>query len=244
MTNHSAQAPLKLASWENIRFVLQLARCGHLRDVPMWLESRSHPNYLMTKPLPWLSLPAIRWLNNYLRQLTNPKVFEYGSGGSTLYWNLKGCDCVSIEHNELWYREMNARIHACSDVVVRLVKPDIVQGRQPGDADYCPADPLRYQSSDPQFRHCSFENYVRQIDSFPDEGFNLILIDGRARTSCLLHSVKKVRPGGAIILDNADRKHYLERTLPMLKMFTHMQFIGALPTMPTLNRTDVFIKHD
>ncbi|MES1224680.1 MAG: hypothetical protein ABUT20_54815, partial [Bacteroidota bacterium] len=36
----------------------------------------------------------------------------------------------------------------------------------------------------------------------------LILIDGRARTSCIKHAVGKLKPSGFLILDNAERKYY------------------------------------
>jgi hypothetical protein len=39
----------------------------------------------------------------------------------------------------------------------------------------------------------SFEEYVRKIDVYPDESFDLVVVDGRARTACRYHTIKKIK---------------------------------------------------
>ena len=46
--------------------------------------------------------------------------------------------------------------------------------------------------------------YAAQIDGFPDAWFDFILIDGAERNACIRAATRKVRPGGWIVLDNAD----------------------------------------
>jgi predicted O-methyltransferase YrrM len=40
------------------------------------------------------------------------------------------------------------------------------------------------------------------------EPFDCILVDGRNRIRCMSSAVKRVKPGGVIILDNAERPQY------------------------------------
>ena len=54
----------------------------------------------------------------------------------------------------------------------------------------------------------SFQDYVNVLDEFPDEHFDFIAVDGRARKSCLLKSLSKLKKGGFLLLDNSERKRY------------------------------------
>src|ERR1700724_4668980 len=54
-----------------------------------------------------------------------------------------------------------------------------------------------------------FQNYVRTIDKYPDAHFDIIVVDGRARPSCVKHAVRKLRHEGYLIIDNTEREYYL-----------------------------------
>ena len=57
---------------------------GELRD--------RNKNYL-----PWFTYPAIEALSNW--DLSDKRVFEYGSGFSTLFWASRAKEVVSVEHS-------------------------------------------------------------------------------------------------------------------------------------------------
>jgi len=57
--------------------------------------------------LPWLNFAAIDFIKNFLENKKNLQVFEYGSGGSTLFFLKKGYSVVSIEHCKEWYNKSN-----------------------------------------------------------------------------------------------------------------------------------------
>lgn len=69
----------------------------------------------------------------------------------------------------------------------------------------------------------NFKAYASAIDAYPDGHFDVVMVDGRARTSCLVHALPKLRKGGLSILDNAEREHYtvksavLDRLEPILQ---------------------------
>ena len=64
-------------------------------------------------------------------------------------------------------------------------------------------------SQHPAFEGVSFQAYAQRANRFRDHGFDIVMVDGRARTACMEQALPKVRPGGGIlILDNAERPRY------------------------------------
>jgi hypothetical protein len=56
------------------------------------------------QPIPWYTYPAIE----YLKQLdfSEARVFEYGSGNSTLFWAAAARQVVSVEDDPGWYQKI------------------------------------------------------------------------------------------------------------------------------------------
>ena len=52
--------------------------------------------------------------------------------------------------------------------------------------------------------------YHGVLDEFPDEHFDLIIVDGRRRVECAKAAMPKVKKEGFLMLDNAERKEYDE----------------------------------
>jgi hypothetical protein len=47
------------------------------------------------------------------------------------------------------------------------------------------------------------------IDKYPDCTFDIIIVDGRSRNHCIDHAIQKLKSGGSLILDNAERDEYI-----------------------------------
>lgn len=56
-------------------------------------------------PIPWYTYPAIEYLSHL--DLSDRKVFEYGSGNSSLWWAGRCQALTSIEDNRKWYEKIN-----------------------------------------------------------------------------------------------------------------------------------------
>lgn len=56
------------------------------------------------EPVPWLTYPALDFLSNL--DISGARVFEYGSGASTLYWQRRCAQVVSVEKESDWHREV------------------------------------------------------------------------------------------------------------------------------------------
>ena len=70
------------------------------------------------KPIPFFTYPAIEFLSRKVKP--DMKVFEYGSGHSTLWWSGRVSEVHAAEHNREWYERIskaapaNAKIHYAS----------------------------------------------------------------------------------------------------------------------------------
>jgi hypothetical protein len=197
-----------------------------------WVQSLSK-DYLLRKPSAWICFPAIDFIKQWAQKQKDLSVFEYGSGGSTLYWLSMNCQVVSIEHDPDWFAKLNKVIPANARLDYRLVEPEP-----------CSQIPAEYNSGHPQYQNFDFQHYVTQIDPYPDETFDIVLVDGRSRPFCMQHAVSKVRKGGLLILDNADTPYYLPDICPHLKEFKELAFIGVTPTNYWFTQTNIYIKEN
>lgn len=207
----------------NTTFLLQLLRDRTQRKHWLrWIRTLQ-PDSFMLHPQPWLVFDAMDVLERL--DLRGKWVFEFGSGGSTLFWLQQGARCVSVEHDRGWYEKISAMVAGNKALDYRLVEPDADLTADAQDKD--PGDPASYASAERTSPPLSYARYVAQIDEFADQSFDLILIDGRARPSCIAHSVTKAKVGGIIILDNAERAYYLAQTEKLLTNYSCRRFFGA-----------------
>lgn len=60
----------------------------------------------MLRVLPWITDGATDFIDTFINERTKQgletRVFEFGSGNSTLYFLEKGCSVVSVEHDHEW----------------------------------------------------------------------------------------------------------------------------------------------
>jgi len=187
---------------------------------------------LIKQRLPWITFDAINYLEGI--DLSDKRIFEYGSGGSTLFWLSRGAQCVSIEHDLDWFNKIK-RVTSTYSFDYRLILPE-PDTRSATD----PANPDDYSSDEFNYHKVNYKNYASQIDEFPSNYFDVVLIDGRSRPACIKHSAIKVKKHGLLILDNSDRDYYLSKTSQYLSSFTRMDFRGIVPSMPMHSTTTIF----
>ena len=176
-----------------------------LRYAHLWLRSLLPGHNPLDDERPWITFRAIQWLRSYLQP--EMRVFEYGAGGSTLFLAKRVRELVSVEHDESFHSVVAHRlakqgVHNCRLV---LCRPERRSPKPEADVAYGTASFTSFQP-----RHAGewFEKYVKVIDEYPDGYFDLVVIDGRARASCVRRAVRKIKPGGALLLDNSERPAY------------------------------------
>src|SRR5262245_47345504 len=66
---------------------------GHLRSAALMRSVDANGD-----PIPWITYPAIEFLKQL--DLRDKTVFEYGCGGSTIFWGRNAGRVDSVEHNQ------------------------------------------------------------------------------------------------------------------------------------------------
>lgn len=228
---------MKTLSFWQIKFALYLAsKSQHRRYAWRWLKSQED-DFLLKHKLPWITFGAIDYLDNL--EFRGKTVFEFGSGGSTLYWLKRGAACISIEHDQAWYERLRPTLADLMQVDYRFVPPS----HHPNQDYFDASDPDDFSSDEYPQKHQRYENYVKQIDHFPDHAFYAVLIDGRSRAACIKHAVPKVQPNGYLILDNAERSYYTQKTATFLNGFEQMRYAGCMPCNAQFSETRIYRKH-
>ena len=200
-------------SLKRFRRQIREHRDGPLVNFPYCYFTRWHRSLAagassMNDQQPWLTFQVVDFLRAHLEP--NHRVFEYGGGGSTLFFTARASEVHTVEHDKAWFSVLEQAVAGRagqwrgrwipSESGSLVDTPDI-------------ANPTHYSSDDPPEQGRQFMKYVSAIDEWPDSYFDWVIVDGRARPSCLMHSISKVRVGGFLILDNSDREYYLKHTL-------------------------------
>ena len=178
--------------------------------------------------VPWWTYRAIDQVDAFLKQKPEARVFEYGSGASTIWLAKRAGSVHSVEHDSDWFELMQSRIAPYAGVSLKLVPTDLTRS----------SDPL-FHSMKEGYAGQSFEAYARTISSF--EGpFDLIVIDGRARAACLAMAEKHLTPDGMIVFDNTKRNRY---DLAIKQSgFDATPLPGRTPSLPYSDKTTLLTK--
>ena len=164
-------------------------------------------------PLPLLTYPAIDWLDSVLAP--EDRVFEYGMGGSTLWFAKRVAHVTSVDHNREWVESLRLP----RNVTARVVS--------------CAGDLLNAAPDDP---------YVRAID---DDGvrYDVVLIDAMARLSCVPAADRALTPTGLIIFDNSDKPDNAVARERLAEWgYARIDFCGTRPVSAFLGSTSVYSK--
>lgn len=154
-----------------------------------WYET-THPDHPMLAP---------RVIEHLEATLSPSSVgFEWGSGGSTV-WFARHCGrVVSVEHSDVWYQNVLSRL----------------EGEGIKNVDYRHVA-LDHPSEEPTYSvYPSQPEYVAAIEGFEDRTFDFCLVDGHYRQACVLASVGKLKLGGLLIVDDTQRMPQAEWGAP------------------------------
>lgn len=177
--------------------------------------------------LPWWVYTAAERVERFLAERAGrARVFEYGSGASSLWLARRSAEVHSVEHHPGFAELMASRVAGLAHVTLRHV---------PAVESPAPATP-----SD---RHghggLDFTDYVAAIDAVPGS-FDLVVIDGRARQACLARAAERIAEDGMIVFDNSNRGRYraaLERSGLVAEPIR-----GAAPCLPYPTETTLLTR--
>jgi len=118
---------------------------------------------------------------NILETILQPnfEAFEFGSGASTIWIAQRVKFLTTVEHDPIWYD----RVKKALEVTGLKEKVELRK----------------------EILGSSYEN---AINSCLDSSLDAVFIDGRERIACIQNSIPKLKSGGVLCLDNADRGRY------------------------------------
>jgi predicted O-methyltransferase YrrM len=119
------------------------------------------------------------------------RVLEFGCGGSTVFWAENCKNVKSFETNPEWFKNVNERVKEFKNVEIKL-------GRQ--------------------------EQILNMLEREPDKHFDIVLIDSHPQDAERIvfanTSLRKVKPGGFLIIDNYSKFGMQHFNYPQGEIYT------------------------
>ena len=203
---------------------------------PAWYLGNIQRRTALKDSEPWITTGALAYLDRHLSR--KGIVFEWGSGGSTIYYAKNSLHVTSVEHDSEWHEKVLERLKHCSMSNVKSLlkppKPHVVESARD------PATPTDYSSADETYSCFEFQEYAASINS-NNHMYELISVDGRARPSCIAHAVRHVAVGGFLLLDNSDRDYYLQHLPAALTAWNRIDFPGPYKFSRTFGKTTIWV---
>lgn len=153
-----------------------------------WFRDRTSPLSPLQRGLPWLSWPCVDFLSAFLTP--GDRVFEFGGGGSTVFFLQQGCRVTTVESSEEWA------------TALRTAVAEIGLGDS-WDLRFVPVA----NNDDPRIR-----DYTSEVIS--GGPWRVVLVDGWDRLECVTLARDHVLPGGIIVFDNGKQPQF--RIVPRL----------------------------
>lgn len=177
--------------------------------------------------VPWWTFESAARVEAFLLGRRGARVFEWGSGGSTVWLARRSSAVVAVEHDERWAAAVRAHLPAGSPVDLHVVPARAASGAA-GEA----------RSAKPGATGLDFRAYVDVIEEVGGT-FDVIVIDGRAREACLARAVDHVAPDGIIVFDNVERARYREAIAGIRPAVGVTWTRGLTPCLPYPTRTAI-----
>lgn len=179
---------------------------------------------LVTLDVPWWSYRAIDAVDAWLRaRRTPPRVFEYGSGASTVWLSRRADEVYTVEHDARFAAVVAGLLEGTANTTLHLVEP------VPASAPTVPSAKEGYAGLD-------FAEYVAAIDAVPGR-FDLVVVDGRARAACLARALPRMNRDGLVVFDNSRRRRY--RASIESAEVLETKYFGLTPTLPYPDQTSL-----
>ena len=182
--------------------------------------------------VPWWTYRAIDEVDAWLRGRGGAtRVFEYGSGASTLWLARRAELVVSVEHDRRFADATAATLADLPNVEFRVVEAT-------------PSSAPRIGSQKPGWERLDFSDYVGSIETPPANApagpYDLVVIDGRAREACLTAALGHLAADGLIVFDNTRRARY-RRAIEAAPVDAR-RLPGLVPSLPYPDQTSLLTR--
>ena len=164
-----------------------------------------------TPERPWIVPAAVGWLGRRIK--SDWSILELGSGRSTVWFARRAGSVLSFEDNRWWHEQTRSRL---------------------GELGLGNAE----------LRLGAVEALPDQVAALHDESFDLVVVDfleapAVSRIDALKPAMRKVRPGGLLLLDDSDRPGYAQ-AYELLAGWKERRFVGVKDEWPEACETSIF----
>lgn len=192
-----------------------------------WLTSlfKVHDSLAIAElDVPWWTYRSIDRVERWLTERQRPiRVFEYGSGASTIWLANRTDEVVTVEHHRGFADSIAGELAKYPNVKMLVVEP-------------VSSDDPAVPSAKSGHSHLDFSDYVLAIDQV--EGpFDLVVVDGRVRGACLQAALPHLAADGLVIFDNSRRRRY--RSPIETSGLAEVKMSGLTPTLPYPDQTSL-----
>jgi hypothetical protein len=200
------------------------------RSFGFWLGSQfaiHDAAALARMDVPWWTFPAIDAVERWIAERgTDVRVFEYGSGASTVWLARRAAHVVSVEH-DVPFAQVAGPMLALPNVELRVIEPVRAAGSP------------RAGSGRKGYEDSDFAAYVDSIAAGASR-YDLVVIDGRARAACLERAWDCLDAGGLVVFDNSNRRRYQAALEGVHGRLT--RYRGWAPALPYPSETTLIEK--
>ena len=176
--------------------------------------------------LPWWTLDSMSLVDDFLAHRPHTRVFEWGSGASTIWLAKRAGEVISVEYDPQWAAMMTPLVGPCTRII-----------HTPATPSSTPEVPSQMWGH----KNLDYRDYVNAIDLVEGQ-FDLIVIDGRARSACLDKAVPRLTDDGMIVFDNTNRQRYQPALTSVAGDLTGTVTTGLTPSLPWSTETTLLRK--
>nr|WP_205692820.1 class I SAM-dependent methyltransferase [Cellulomonas sp. IC4_254] len=182
---------------------------------------------LVRLDVPWWTYGAAARVAAHLDALGGrARVFEYGSGASSVWLARRAARVTSVEHHP-GFAALVRDLARDAGVADRLELLEVAPERS--TAPVVPSGRRGEAGLD-------YGRYVRAIDAV-DGDLDLVVVDGRARGACLAAAARRLAPGGLVLLDDSQRPRYAPAVAA--SGLVVRRYRGWVPSLPYPRETAV-----
>lgn len=193
------------------------------------------------EPLPWFTFGAIDFLE---RELTSDlSVFEYGGGQSTLFWSRRVGRVAGLDHDPSFGAYVTPQLpeNASFKIVEEGAElPEELKQWAAKSPSFVDPEPTVRTYRSGQLNQ-AFQAYGLEVLSYPANTFDVVIVDGMARSLSTWAAIQHFNSKGFIVFDNSDRDFYAP-AYQMLEEagYRRLDFWGLGPINPYGWCTSVF----
>ena len=141
------------------------------------------------------------------------RIYEFGAGNSTVYWSRHATSVASVESDPQWLQLLATKLAGLGLRNVKMIAA----------ADN--------------------SAYVDSIHEWPDEYFDLIVVDGDFRRDCVLASIQHLKHGGMLVVDNTDWHWFRAKPLAGIPAaWEKLVYPGYAPMIGHKSETTLFVR--